>query len=50
MLFLASEQLNDDSVVLTHEPDESNDLEFKGENFIDNVDVSKLDYKHREYK
>ena len=50
MLFLASEQLNDDSIVLTHEPNLSNDLQFKGENFIENVDVSTLDYKHREWK
>lgn len=45
MLFLASEQLNSKDVVITHEPDT-----LKGTDFIDNVDVSKLDYKHKEYK
>lgn len=44
MLFLASEQLNDETVVVTHEPDT-----MKGENFIDSIDVDTLDDKHREY-
>ena len=50
MLFLASEQLNDETVIFKNEPNVSNDLEFKGENFIENVDVSTLDYRHREKK
>lgn len=50
MLFLASEQLNDETVIFKNEPNVSNDLEFKGENFIENVDVSTLDYRHREQK
>ncbi len=50
MLFLASEQLNDSNILSYEEPDESLDLEFKGKDFIDNIDVSKLDYKHREHK
>ena len=50
MLFLASEQLNGDDVIFKNEPNASLDLTFKGDDFIENVDVSKLDYKHREYK
>ena len=45
MLFLVSEQLNPKDIVITHEPDT-----LKGENFIDDIDISKLDYKHKEYK
>ncbi len=45
MMFLASEQLNGDDVVLRHEPDS-----MKGENFIDNIDVSSLDDVHREWR
>lgn len=37
MMFLASEQLNKD-IVIDHEPDN-----FKGENFIDNVNLEELD-------
>lgn len=44
MLFLASEQLND-SIVFEHEPEN-----MKGKNFIDNIDVSLLDNKHKENK
>lgn len=44
MLFLASEQLNDSSIVFMHEPDS-----MKGENFIDNLDLTELDLVHREY-
>ena len=44
MLFLASEQLNDESVVISHEPNT-----MKGENFIENVDVTSLDRKHKEH-
>ncbi|MBQ9520693.1 MAG: tRNA (cytidine(34)-2'-O)-methyltransferase [Acholeplasmatales bacterium] len=43
MLFLASEAINDESVVFYHEPDS-----MKGENFIDNIDVKTLDRKHKE--
>ena len=43
MLFLASEQLNGEDIVVSHEPDN-----MKGENFIENVDVSTLDRKHKE--
>ena len=50
MLFLASEQLNGNDVIFKNEPNASEDLTFKGDDFIENVDVSKLDYKHREYK
>lgn len=50
MLFLASEQLNDETIIYKNEPSVSNDLEFKGENFIENIDVSTLDYRHREIK
>ena len=45
MLFLASEAINPKDVVFLNEPDT-----LKGENFIENLDVSKLDYKHREGK
>ena len=48
MLFLASEQLNTNGEVWTHEPDKTSDMSFKGENFIDDLDVSTLDYHHRE--
>lgn len=44
MLFLASEQLNSSDVVIGHEPENK-----KGENFIDNIDISSLDDKHREH-
>ena len=44
MLFLASSQLNDPALI-GHEPDS-----MKGENFIDEVDVSTLDRHHREWK
>ena len=44
MLFLASEQLNVNGEVIGHEPDT-----FKGEDFIDNVDINTLDYKHKEH-
>ena len=44
MLFLASEQLNVNGEVIGHEPDT-----FKGEDFIDNIDVNILDYKHKEH-
>ena len=48
MLFLASEQLND-GVVWKHEPDKTEDMSFKGENFIDEVDVKSLDRHHKEW-
>ncbi|MCR5112510.1 MAG: tRNA (cytidine(34)-2'-O)-methyltransferase [Acholeplasmatales bacterium] len=48
MLFLASEQLNTNGEVWSHEPDKTEDMSFKGENFIDDLDVTKLDYHHRE--
>ena len=48
MLFLASEQLND-GIVWKHEPDKTDDMSFKGENFIDEVDVSSLDRHHKEW-
>ena len=48
MLFLASEQLND-GIVWKHEPDKTDDMSFKGENFIDEVDVSTLDRHHKEW-
>lgn len=44
MLFLASEQLNDSSIVSLEEPDT-----MKGHNFIDNIVVSELDSVHREH-
>jgi peptide deformylase len=44
MLFLASEAINDDTIVVTHEPDT-----MKGENFIDDLDLKELDIIHREY-
>lgn len=44
LLFLASEQLNGEGIVFTHEPDS-----MKGENFIDTIDVSTLAYKHKEH-
>ncbi|MBQ2471441.1 MAG: tRNA (cytidine(34)-2'-O)-methyltransferase [Acholeplasmatales bacterium] len=44
MLFLASEAINDESIVVTHEPDS-----MKGENFIDDLDLKELDIVHREY-
>ena len=43
MMFLASESLNKD-IVIDHEPDN-----MKGENFIDDINISELDSKHREY-
>ncbi|MCR5646832.1 MAG: tRNA (cytidine(34)-2'-O)-methyltransferase [Acholeplasmatales bacterium] len=48
MLFLASEQLND-GVVWKHEPDKTDDMSFKGENFIEEVDVKNLDRHHKEW-
>ena len=48
MLFLASEQLND-GYVYKHEPDKTEDMSFKGENFIDEVDVTSLDRHHKEW-
>lgn len=45
MLFLASEQLNDSSIVYKEEPDT-----MKGHDFIDDVDVCSLDEKHREWR
>lgn len=41
MLFLASEQLNTDDIVIGHEPDS-----MKGENFIDDLDISLVDPKN----
>ena len=49
MLFLASEQLNG-SEVLGCEPDKTDDLSFKGSDFIENVDINSLDRKHKEWK
>lgn len=43
MMFLASEQLNDDTIVISHEPDN-----MKGSDFIENIDINSLDYKHKE--
>jgi len=43
MLFLASEALNPKDVVFLEEPDT-----LKGNHFIEDLDISKLDYKHRE--
>ena len=43
MLFLSSEQINPKDVVFLDEPDV-----LKGKNFIENVDISTLDYKHKE--
>ncbi len=43
MLFLASEQVNSHDIVITHEPER-----FKGEYFIDNVDIASLDDVHRD--
>ena len=48
MLFLASEQLNGDSV-LGMEPDKTSDLSFKGSDFIESVDINTLDRKHKEW-
>lgn len=45
MMFLASEQVNGPDVVITHEPDS-----MKGERFLETVDISTLDYKHKEHK
>ena len=44
LLYLASEALNPADVVFKDEPES-----MKGKNFIENVDVNSLDYKHREY-
>jgi hypothetical protein len=44
MLFLASEAINDDTIVVIHEPET-----MKGENFIDDLDFKELDIIHREY-
>lgn len=44
MMFLASEQLNDD-IVIDHEPEM-----YKGEDFIENVDVNSLEDRFKEYK
>ena len=43
MLFLASEQVNPHDIVITHEPER-----FKGEDFIDNINVADLDDVHRD--
>jgi len=43
-LFLASEQLNLNGEVLSEEPDS-----MKGHNFIDDIDISTLDLKHKEH-
>ncbi len=43
MLFLASEQVNPHDIVITHEPER-----FKGEDFIDNINVDTLDDVHRD--
>ena len=45
MLFLASEQLNDSSIVSKEEPDT-----MKGHNFIDNIKINELDSKHKEWR
>lgn len=44
LLYLASEALNPADVVFKDEPES-----MKGKNFIENVDVNSLDYKHREH-
>ena len=44
LLFLASEQLNLNGEVLGEEPDS-----MKGHNFIDDIDISTLDLKHKEH-
>jgi len=44
LLYLASEALNPADVVFKDEPDT-----MKGKNFIENVDINTLDYKHREH-
>ena len=44
LLYLASEALNPADVVFKDEPES-----MKGKNFIENVDINSLDYKHREY-
>lgn len=43
MLFLASEQVNDNNTVFMDEPDS-----MKGKDFIEKVDINLLDYKHKE--
>lgn len=45
MLFLASEQLNDSSIISKEEPDT-----MKGHNFIDNIEINELDSKHKEWR
>lgn len=45
MLFLASEQVNDSSIVSLEEPDT-----MKGHNFIDNIKINELDSKHKEWR
>ena len=45
LLFLASEQLNLNGEVLGEEPDS-----MKGHNFIDDIDISTLDLKHKEHQ
>lgn len=45
LLFLASEQVNTADVVFSHEPDS-----MKGEHFLETLDVSGLDYKHKEHE
>ena len=44
MLFLASEALNTNGEVSLEEPDN-----MKGHDFIDNLDISTLDLKHKEH-
>ena len=44
LLYLASEALNPADVVFKDEPES-----MKGKNFIENVDINSLDYKHREH-
>lgn len=44
LLYLASEALNPADVVFKDEPES-----MKGKNFIENVDLNSLDYKHREH-
>lgn len=45
MLYLASTALNSEDIIFDHEPDT-----LKGENFIDNIDLSTLDRHHLEHK
>ena len=45
MLYLASTALNSKDIIFDHEPDT-----LKGENFIDDLDLSTLDRHHLEHK